>query len=72
MTVKEIGDARQEFQDKCTGISPLNANIGATIDFLIMKGLVIREVVGVFDNGIRVVCFRDKQNRYIGSNYETA
>jgi len=67
MKPSEVSKAVRQWRADRVGISPAAGN---NLDAMASKGTLIREIIAVYDNGIKTVGYRDHQNRLAGVQYE--
>ena len=67
MDANEVAEARKKWISERQGVSPA---MGNRPENMVKNGTIIKEVIATFDNGVQVVGYMDKQNRFAGTNYE--
>ena len=68
MYLNNIAKAIKEYVNERTGISPLCGNIN--LEDMAARGIIMRTVIAVMDNGIEVVGYCDHQNRLVATTHE--
>jgi hypothetical protein len=70
MNASDVIKARKKWKALRDGISPAIGNKREALEGMVNNGTLLKDAIATLDNGIQVVGYRDRQNRYAGDNYE--